>query len=368
MLNSKQEKNECSGCGACFNICPVKAIKMNPDIEGFEYPVIDSKICIDCKKCMKVCPYLNITKPYDTDKKVYAAWSLNEEARSYSTSGGLFFEFAIKILNENGYVCGAGYGKDFLVYHNIISENSDLKNLMQSKYIQSNVLDAFFSIGNVLKEKNKLLFCGTPCQCNGLVNYLDEEKIERSNLYIIDFICRGVNSPKVYKKFLNELEKIYNSKVKNVWFKNKTFGWNRFSTKIDFENGSKYLKDRYSDVFIRGFIEKNLYIRPSCSNCMNKGEKRFSDITLGDFWGIKLNDAEKDTNLGTSAVIINTEKGIELLSKIKERIFIENKKIEDVTKKNPHYYDSVRAGEDREKFMENIDTLNTVENIKSFLN
>src|SRR5690606_17487561 len=111
-------------------------------------------------------------------------------------------------------------------------------------------------------------------------------KKDYDNLITLDFVCRGTNSPKAYKKYLEMLESRYKSKVKRIWFKNKSHGWNRFSTRVDFWNGKTYLKDRYSDLYMRGYIEFNLYMRPSCSVCKYKSFPRVSDITLGDFWGV----------------------------------------------------------------------------------
>ena len=367
MFIEELKKNKCLGCWACYSICPVRAIEMKQDIEGFKYPTINYDRCNECGKCLKVCPAINIFNVIkEMEKCVFAAWSIDNNTRYKSTSGGVFSELAKIILYDSGYVCGAVYDNDHMVKHYIGNDSESLDRIRQSKYLQSDIGNIFLEIEDKLKEDIKVIFCGTPCECNGLVNFLKEKEISKKNLIIIDFICRGSNSPKVFGMFLKELEKEYGSKVKRVWFKNKVFGWNKFSTKIDFENGHKYLKDRYNDLFIRGFIEKNLYIRPSCSECINKGENRVSDITLGDFWGVKLKDYNKDVDLGTSAIIINTIKGLKLLERVKKNLFIEEKSIEEVTKSNPHYYYSVESGNDRDKFMKNIDGLNIIENIKSF--
>lgn len=51
-----QEKEQCSGCSACYAICPKQAISMLMDEEGFYYPKIDHSQCIACKLCINVCP------------------------------------------------------------------------------------------------------------------------------------------------------------------------------------------------------------------------------------------------------------------------------------------------------------------------
>jgi len=62
-LNGKSQrtlydkKESCSGCTACYGICPKDAIVMKKDSEGFFYSVIDKEKCIDCGLCKKVCPF-----------------------------------------------------------------------------------------------------------------------------------------------------------------------------------------------------------------------------------------------------------------------------------------------------------------------
>ena len=67
MLTIDNIKN-CTGCGACQNICPHKAISMRPNNEGFLYPVIDNDKCTNCGICFARCPsenpqYTNSDKP-----------------------------------------------------------------------------------------------------------------------------------------------------------------------------------------------------------------------------------------------------------------------------------------------------------------
>lgn len=51
------KKEQCCGCSACYAICPKNAITMIEDEEGFLYPQINIDRCVDCKMCLKVCPF-----------------------------------------------------------------------------------------------------------------------------------------------------------------------------------------------------------------------------------------------------------------------------------------------------------------------
>lgn len=329
MIDKIIQKFECCGCSACDNICPVDCINMEIDSEGFWYPKVDTLKCINCKKCIKVCPAL--TKPLTKDAlenaNVIAAYSKDEEIRINSTSGGIFSEIAKFILKNEGKVFGARYNEKKLVEHYKIDELSQIEILRQSKYLQSDILKTFKEAKQELNKGNKVLFAGTPCHIAALKNFLAKDY---ENLITVDFLCRGVISPGVYKQYLKSLEKKYQSKIKKVIFKNKTYGWHRFSTKVIFENGEEYIKDRYTDSYMRGYLEGNLYLRPSCYECQYKTLPRYSDITLGDFWGIEKLKKYLDQDKGTSIFMINTEKGKNIFEQIKENLVSEEMTLKDI--------------------------------------
>lgn len=308
--------NACTGCSACFNICPTDAVSISHDTEGFLHPSVDSEKCVGCGKCAAICPVLpeNKSEPLSGEPDCYAAWSKDEEIRYNSTSGGVFTHLAEAVLDMGGAVSGAKYRDDNLVEHAVIHNKSEIELLRQSKYVQSEVGTVFRQIKSELTSGKLVLFAGTPCQCAGLRAYLGRDD---PNLYLCDFICRGVNSPLVYKAYLRELEEKYGSRVKKVWFKNKTFGWNKFATKIVFENGQEYIADRETDPFMLGYIKSRttLYMRPSCYQCQFKGIARPTDITLADFWGVEHVLPDIDTTNGVSAVMVHSDKGQSLLKK-----------------------------------------------------
>lgn len=55
------ESKDCCGCSACANKCTKNAITMQPNVEGFLYPRINERLCVECGACEKVCPALNLS-------------------------------------------------------------------------------------------------------------------------------------------------------------------------------------------------------------------------------------------------------------------------------------------------------------------
>lgn len=313
------EKSKCTGCYACVNKCPTHCIHMEEDSEGFPYPKIDKEKCIKCNLCEKVCPIMTLQKEKNHFENpiIIGAYSKNEETRLDSTSGGIFSELAEAIWQENGYVSGAVYDDEWMVKHIVTNSRNDIKKLRSSKYIQSRIENCYREIEEKLKKGNKVMICAAPCQIAGLVNYLGKEY---DNLILCDFICRGVNSPKIFKKYLESLEKKYHAKISKIKFKDKTYGWHSFSTRIEFENGKKYIGNRYLDSFMIGYLQYNAFMRPACYECHFKDFPRLSDITLADFWGIENIDKTLDQNKGTSMILLNSQKGKELFEKIKDNL------------------------------------------------
>lgn len=350
------DKPICTGCNACYNICPKNAISMSPDSEGFVYPIVNEKQCVQCGLCQKTCPPLNNYKNEDNFKnpEVYAAWSLDEDIRRNSTSGGIFSELAREVLENNGCVVGARYTENHMVEHCMINTVEDLEKLRQSKYSQSDIGLVYREIRRCLIDGKKVLFCGTPCHCAGLTSYLQRKY---DNLIVCDFICRGINSPKTYTKYLEMLEKKYKSKIEKVIFKNKTYGWNQFATLIKFKNGEQYLQDRNHDLFMKGYIKHNFYMRLSCHECKFKTMPRVSDITLGDFWGIGQTRPHLDEDKGTSVVFINSTKGRNIFDSIKKNIFFEQCAFEEAKNGNPYILNPVSKNPNRAKFLKDLDRL-----------
>ena len=301
---------KCCGCTACYASCPQKAIEMQPDYEGFLYPVVDESKCIDCGKCVNVC--MNV-KLYDEPQHIYACWSKDDSLRAKSSSGGVFSTLAVRTLAGGGKVCAVGYSGDCTeCLHKIISSFDDLDDLRRAKFVQSNKYDVYSKLRSLLNEGEKILFCGTPCEVGGLRQFLDKEY---PNLITCDIICGCVSSPGVYKTYINHLNRTHGSQVVNVNFKDKRAGWRGKAIAVKFANGEEYLNSILDDDYCVSFHSR-YNIRPSCFNCKYRNLKRGADFTLGDFWAIEQYRPEYDDNKGTSFVLTNTSKADAILKEL----------------------------------------------------
>ena len=336
MIDVNHER--CTGCMACANICPVKAIKISINDKGFEYPIIDKSICIKCGICDKICPITaskkNESNNRNTPIKIYAAKNKVENIRVKSSSGGVFYEISELILSEmNGCVCGAVYDENFEVKHIMTSKKEIRNNMQGSKYVQSKMGYLYKEIEEKLKEKKKVLFTGTPCEVDGVYKYLNGKNIDSTNLYTCDIICHGVPSPGIYKEYLNKLEEKFSSKIKSINFRYKENEYTQ-NIKIEFENGKQYISNYFKGDELYNLFLKDYILRDSCYRCNYASTKRVSDITIGDFWGIEKTIKNFDDKKGVSLVLINTEKGKAIFGKVSDKFNLIESNIEDCMQNN----------------------------------
>lgn len=309
------EKSECCGCSACFNACPVGAIAMEADSEGFLYPVVDDEKCIHCGKCKKACPSLNVSYKNDRNPACYAMMA-QDEVRKVSASGGMFTILADAVFEKGGVVCGAAYDSDWTVRHILISDPGEMYRLRSSKYVQSDCGEIYREVKDQLKKKRPVLFSGCPCQIAGLYSYLggDDE-----NLWTVDLICHGVPSPKVFRKYLQEEYLDKGKTIEKIDFRDKdVFGWST-EMNVYFQDGSRHVERCGKDPYYRAFLPC-LSMRPACPQCKYTTLPRQADISIGDFWGIGKYEPELNDQKGTSLVLVNSEKGRKIFEEQKDRL------------------------------------------------
>lgn len=314
-------KEECCGCNACGDICPTDAIVFETDNEGFWYPKVNYDKCTHCELCTRICPEINIDKLKHNDfsePECYAAENKNLEVVFDSTSGGLFSALADRMYRDGGYVGGAVFNDDYRsVKQFISSEKADLPKLRSSKYLQSNLEGFYNQVKELLDKGEKVMVCGCPCQMAGLRSYLRKPY---DNLVVLDFVCLGINSPIIWRRYLDSFEDRYGCPVVYAKAKSKEFGWRNLAQKVRLADGSVKYETRNNNNYTKGYIETHAYVRPACYNCNFRGFPRMADITLADFWGIENFSKDLEKNLGTSLVLINSQKGKEWFERIKPRL------------------------------------------------
>lgn len=329
------EKQMCCGCSACEQVCPISCIDMEYDEEGFAYPKVNEETCISCNKCKEVCPFL-VKREKRLPKQVLGMTNLDDEILMDSSSGGVFGGIANHVIGQGGLVFGASYDNEHKVKHIGVEDKSNLIRLRHSKYVQSDINNTFVKAEAVLKSGKYVLFTGTPCQVSGLKNYLHKD-YER--LYLVDIICHGVPSPKVWERHLDEVNNNSSSNLKKVVFRDKENGWS-VDTKYCFSDieDNVLVKDN-KDIYFTGF-QKDIFLRPSCYNCQLRHFTSGSNITIGDFWGVEKTHPQQYKSKGVSCVMINDKKGEKLIEKIKDSFSIFESNIENVHKGNPNLFTS----------------------------
>lgn len=346
-------KEMCVGCKACGDICNQNAILFQNDEEGFWYPKIDLSKCNHCNLCEKICPSLrpHYSSPDNrTVPDTYKAYNKNDTVRINSTSGGIYPAIAESFLEIGGYIVGCVYNDDYSGALHIVSNTKEgLQKIMRSKYFQSDTRGIFIIIRKLLKSGEKVLFCGAPCQASALYGFLGKNY---DHLYTIDFICRGINSPFAYKKFIEELKIKYHSEIQEVHFKNKSHGWTNLGTLVRFKNGKRYYRNRITDPWVNAFIVGSLYIRPCCFNCTYKNFPRISDLTIGDFWGIPY--TKKEEKYGVSVVLANNQKGDWLMNLAKNKITTEKYPLSLAVNGNPALTTSAFINQKRNAFFKRV--------------
>ncbi len=280
--------------------------------------------------------------------KSYAVIYNNDEVRENSSSGGMFCLLAKTVLEDNGIVFGAAFDKNWEVHHTYVENLQDLPKLMQSKYVQSDMGDCYKQAKEFLQQGKKVLFCGTGCQIYGLLSFL---KKPYDNLLTMDFLCHGVPSRMVWRKYLEQLSK--GRKIKSINFRDKTNGWRDFSLKVEFEDGSNYICSWHKDPYVQGFI-KNVYLRESCYECRFRGVDRETDITVADFWRVHNLHPDMYDDRGTSILMLHSDKSKEIFERIKGELKFKEITNQTVIETNLPTLKSVPRNPKRDIFYKNF--------------
>lgn len=333
MNYSDFSSERCKGCGLCQNICPVNCIVLKYDEEGFLNPVRDISRCIYCGRCMNECIINCNQLVHSGDYNLYCAQSKDTENLRTSSSGGLFGELATLIIEGyKGVVYGAVYENVYRVRHARAENMRETLPMHYSKYVQSDTSGIYKEVKKDLETDRTVLFTGTPCQIYALKSFLGREY---KRLFCMDVLCYGVMSTNVLRDYIRYvLPSEENIEGIDICFRSKI---NEVPSFVVSRNEKILHQESFYDTkkgIGKGF-GGNFVNRRSCTDCEFQGNKRYSDITVGDY--VKQNVKNDYSN---SLVMINTEKGKLLFEKlnIKKQALTEEEKIftlQRVSRKTP---------------------------------
>ena len=301
-------KEQCCGCTACASACPAKCIQMQNDFEGFKYPCVNLAQCANCHECEKVCPVIN--KPVGKNKPAaFLIRSKNDSILQACTSGGVFTELAIETINKGGIVYGATYDKDYSVCHQRISSLSEIDKLTGSKYVQSDLNETFLLLKRDIMNKKIVAFCGTPCQIAGLKNYL---RNDYNNLLLVDLVCHGVPSPKLWRNYL-DYQKKKNGELEYINFRSKRLGYHIPVMEERYKKGKIIIGSARTNMMLKCYF-KNIADRPICYECPFKTVSRCSDLTIFDGWHANDYGIDHDDGRGYTIVLTHSKKAEDIIT------------------------------------------------------
>lgn len=286
---------QCTGCRACEAKCPKHAINLIDALDSV-YAEINEDLCVHCGLCEKVCIVHNIAVK-QLPIQWYQGWATNPEIRSSSSSGGIAAALTKKFIETGGYVCSCYFGDGEFSFHTT-NNQEEAKRFAGSKYVKSNPSTAYSSVDKLLKNGERVLFIGLPCQVAGLKKYIPEHA--QKNLYCIDLICHGTPSSGLFRLFLSQHTMMMEN-IDNISF--RTGGRMGLNVKSIALEGTT---DRYMISFLNG-----LNYTEGCYNCSYACTPRVSDVTLGDNWGT---DLSEELPKGLSLVLCMTDKGEKMLA------------------------------------------------------
>ena len=155
-------KLNCSGCGACAQICSKHAIDMVEDNEGFLFPILNQEKCVQCGLCDKICPEVNSHQSNVGEyKQCFAATNKDNDYSRMSATIGACTMMAEYVLSIGGYVFGVILDEDeWKAKHRCIDNYFLLQEARNSKYIQSDT-GSTYSLAKQLLNKDKTVLFDT---------------------------------------------------------------------------------------------------------------------------------------------------------------------------------------------------------------
>ena len=264
------------------------------------------------------------------EKNIYAARLKDKDRLLKSSSGGIFWALAESFLSTGDAVACTVYNNSKKEAEiQLLVNIEQLDKAQGSKYMQSIPGDSFRLCVEWLEQHSSrnLLFIGTGCQAAGFRKFIEIKKL-KNRVVIVDLICHGSPSPKLWREYAYALEQQNHGEIETVSFKDKRNGWNNPYAYVKIQQKEIPISD-YVNLFYSGCI-----LRPACHCCPYATTNRMTDLTIGDFWGIEKVMPDFFSSDGTSLVLIHTESGTQVFQEIKKQLDMRESSINECLQPN----------------------------------
>lgn len=337
--------NNCIGCQACVDICPNNAINFTYNNFGEGKAKADQEKCVACGLCDKICPAINVNLN-KSKESVYAIISKFNAKKG--SSGGVFIELATNFITNGGVVVGAGFDENLKLNHLIATTEKELLPLLKSKYLHSDMEGIYTKLKSLLAENKKVMFVGTPCQASAVKNIFLPKY--RENLLIVDFLCHGTGTQKVFNACIAQEEKKKGGKITEFYFRSKSKKAEHSFSYILEKDGKRRKISGYAFEFpyYHSYLKYTIF-QDACYTCKYATKDRVGDITLGDFWGVQKYYKKLKDYKGVSLICVNTIDGEKEIEQIKDKCFVKEFPIE-CTYKNQSLIEPVSFPKEKTKY------------------
>lgn len=290
--------DQCAGCMACVEACPVNAISVKDGIRAYN-AVIDEIKCIHCNACEKSCAQIQPPE-FRPPQQWYQGWAV-PSIRGKSSSGGFAASLMAQFIRDGGVVCTCVFSKARFGFQ-FLERMEQIASAIGSKYVKSDPSGIYKEMRSRLRLGQKILMIGLPCQTAGALKFVGEKYTDQ--LYTVDLICHGSPSPYILDSYLKEQGYSLDT-IDTIEFRRNTlYGL--------FVNHKKIKPERVRDRYIIGFL-KGVFYTDNCYSCQYAKTERITDLTIGDSWGTKLPEMEQKQ--GISLVLCQTAKGRTLMER-----------------------------------------------------
>lgn len=305
-------KNRCCGCGLCAAVCAHNAISMQPDEEGYLYPVIDAALCRECGACKRACSFQQ-PPAFRTQQQYHAARHNDQAVLERSTSGGVFGALAAHTIAEGGVVFGAVMDDVLHVRHAMAQTPEELLPMHGSKYIPSDVSAVYPALETALREGRPVLFTGIPCQVAAMRRWVEQRCLPDGQLTTLDVLCHSLSSPLIWREYVQNVESHYNDRIQSIAFRSKKIGWSKRAMHVVLQDHGDVSAEQNRRLNYFNLWESQCMNRPSCHSCPFAAAHRMGDFTAGDFVGVEQVSWPHPAEEGVSVLLTNTDRARELL-------------------------------------------------------